>query len=686
MTAVRHLLIIASQCRSMPNLASLDPAAEALRDALCDPALGGCVAGLPDGRSLLVVGGDQTSADIRETIRAAIAHAAARRATLVLGLLGHGFIPGESSTLYLMGPDSQEEVRHSAVNVPELLLEAADGNGIAGLVGIIDTCNAGAGQPNLAELSTGARRGRTSMSVLMASAAGQPARDLRFTRELTALLRSGTFTAGLALFAEEAKAHLDGRLSGQDLATLTYVGERGGREALWLSVNNRFSEEHARRTIGPFGMAELNAALGAVDPLGRTQAGWDDAALRRLRRATVDVLARTGWDPDRTRLLRLIDDLVVALCTTAFLRSWLGQSLSTAELRRAAAALRPGPGGSLLGIPGSAFSREENVVEYLALHFPGPEESCRKWMCRFVVALAQNAGRDLGAPELLAWAERIDALVAFNDAVEHAGRRRSDQRLRLIVSLHASVAGDWPPTLDAWLLDGGELRGHEVFQNRAEPDRLGTEEALGQAVEWAESCAADLDPELRLQRIEVAAPSTLLLHWHPEEATVGPRLGVDYDVMVRWSQRLNPPSGLKWINRHAVKRLEQIGAQSGAAPVDWLARHSTHDIEVLSEHLLSDRYGRAIGLDHLPGQATELLDLLLSFSPIVLWPRTDAGFPTESQDALGKYWHALPVGFMDAYRKSWRDEPAEVVAQLRAIWDDLEWLQFCKSPPRPPLN
>lgn len=690
MTAARHLLVIASQCLSMPHLPGLGSTAEALRDVFCDPELGACAPGLPDGRSLIVLDtgstATHTSADIRESVRTAIGHAAARRATLVLALIGHGFVPGESSILYFMGPDAQEELRDTAVNVPELLLEAADRPGVAGVVGIIDTCHAGGALPDMGELATGARAGRTALAVLMASAAGQEARDLRLSRELATLLRNGTLPAGLEITVETAASAISRRIPGQELVEFTLAGKTGGRKELWLAANRQFTAEHARRIVGPRGTARLDEALRALNPPGVAPDRWDDAALRELRAETADTLAREGWDPDRTRLLRLVDDLLIALCTTAFLRLWLKESLSTGSLRRAAAALRPGPGGSLVRIPAAAFSREENVVEYLALQYPGSHDSCRDWMCRFVVAIAQNAHRDLAAPELRAWVGRIDAEVAFNNAVENAAHRRADQRLRLIVSLHASVAGDWPPTLDAWLLDGGDLRGHEVFPNRAEPDRPGTEEALAAAVEWAEAGADDLDPELRLQRIEVAAPSALLLRWRPEEATIGPRLGVDYDVTVRWSQRLNPPSGLKWINPHAVTRLQRIGAQSATAPVDWLARHTTHDIGVLHEDLLADRYGRAIGLDHLPGQGPELLDLLLSFSPIVLWPRTEAGFPAASQDALDEFWHILPVGFMDAYRKDWRKEPAEVVAQLRAIWDDLEWLQFCKSPRRLPLK
>lgn len=686
MIAPRHLLVIASQCDAMRALAHLPDAARSLHEVLSDPELGACIPGLPDGRALVMPDSSHSGGDIYATVRTAIGHADASRATLVLALLGHGFTPGESSSLYFMGPNSREEVRRSAVNVRELLLEAADCAGVAGVIGIIDTCNAAGALLSPADLTTGVRRGRTSLAVLMASAVHQDAHDLRLSRELAALLRTGTTPAGPLIFAENVDGAVRPRLGGQDLAVYTYFGERGGRDALWLAANRRFVSDHAHGTLGRQGSARLAAALAALDPPAPVPVSgrWDDAALRDLSSA----ITAASWDPARIRLARLLGDLQIALCTTAFLQSWLSQSLTTTMLRAAAASLRPGPGGNLLRIPGSTFGRVQDVVEYLALQYPGSHDGCREWICRFVVALAQRAGRELDAPELIAWARRIDAVMAFNAAVENAARQQADRRLRLIVSLHASVAGDWPPTLDAWLMDGSEAVAHEVFHNRPEPDRAGAEEALAAAVDWAETCAADLDSELRLLRIEVAAPSALLLRWRPEAVTLGRRLGVDYDVIVRWSQRLNPPSGLKWINNHAVKRWERIGPHAATAPVDWLSRHDTHNAERLSEHLLNDRYARAIGLDHVPGGGTqlpgaELLNLLLAFSPVVLWPGAQDGFPPDCQDAFGDYWHTLPTGFIDAYRKAWRDEPTgepvHVVARLRAIWDDLDWLSFCKS-------
>jgi hypothetical protein len=695
MTGTRHLLVVASQCTAMgPPLPNLAAVAGDLHDAFRDVALGGCHPGLPDGRALILLDDpEQTNADVYATVRTAIGHAAAHQATLVLALIGHGFVAGRDPTLYFMAPSSEEEVRDKAVNVNELLVEAADRHGVAGVIGIIDTCNAAAAAVDPAKLTAGIQAGDTALSIVMASAFGQPARDLNLSRELTALVRTGSDTAGAAVFAEDLDAPLRSRIGGQTLAVNSYNGKNGGRDALWLAANPRYTVDHGWDSVTAHSAARLAALIRAVDETEQIPERWDETALRRLKAKLAERAATppAEWDliaeAARIKLTRLADALVVAVRTAAFLRSWLSASLTTARLRTAVARLRPGPGGSLIGIPGSAFARAEHVVEHVALNHPNAQDDCRKWICRFVVALAQDAGRPLTAPELLTWARDIDAVVPFNNAVETAKTEVDDRRLRLIVSLHASPAGDWPPTLDAWLLDGTELIDHGVIRNRAVPDRAGTDEALAKAVDWAEEVAARNARGAQLQRLEIAVPSSLMLEWRPEEGANDRRLGIDYDVVLRWSQRLNPPAGRTWIDRRARTRWKRISSPDTAAPVDWLSRHHILDPKKLHELLRNDHFAQAVGLDHLPGTVpmpgSELLDLLLTFSPVVLWPSVQEGFPSHCQDAFNDYWHTLPTGFTDAYREQWREDrhadPADVVARLRAVWDDLEWLDFCAT-------
>ena len=695
MTGARHLLVVASQCTSMGVLPDLDAVAGELHDVLRDGGLGGCQPGLPSGQALVLLTTEQTDTDVHTVVGEAIEHARACRATLVLALIGHGFIAGDDPTLYFMTPGSEEEVRHTAVNVNELLIEACDRPGVAGVIGIIDTCNAAAATVNLAKVTTGIQGGRTALSLIMASAVGQSARDLKLSRELTALVRAGSEKATPAVFAEDLDTPLRSRLGGQALAVNSYNGRDGGREALWVAANPRYAADQEWSTVSPASTARLAVLIKAVNDGAELPEQWDETALRGLktRMAERGSASPAGWDltaeAPRVQLIQLTDALLVATRTAAFLRSWLSASLTTHRLRSAVAQLRPGPGGSLFGVPGSAFHRVEHVVERIAVNHPHAQGGCRPWICRFVVALAQDAGRSLDAPELLGWAQSIDAVVQFNNAVEKARDDVLERRLRLIVSLHASPAGDWPPTLDAWLLDGTELIGHAVFRNRAVPDRAGTDEALAEAVDWAEEVAADQARGAQLQRLEIAAPTSLLLQWRPEEGVNDRRLGSDYDVVLRWSKRLNPPADRSWqrVERRARICWKRISAPEATAPVDWLSRREINDADELYDQLRNDRYSQAVGLDHPPGPgpmpAADLLDLFLTFSPVVLWPNAQDGFPSHCQDAFNDFWHTLPTGFTDAYRKQWRKDPdagpAEIVARLRAVWDDVEWLDFCAT-------
>jgi hypothetical protein len=191
MMSRRHLLVVASQCRNMRRLQRLDEAAHSLVDAFLDATGGACDAALPDGRSLL--SGELTSREITEAVETAIRHASRREATLVLALLGHGFVAGGSTRLYFMGYDSQDQVRLDAVDVQSLLLSAVDHVGINGVIGVIDTCMAAGAVPPMGDVLAGSRGGRTRLALLLA--AGVDQRGLRSpcgarTRRCVALRRA----------------------------------------------------------------------------------------------------------------------------------------------------------------------------------------------------------------------------------------------------------------------------------------------------------------------------------------------------------------------------------------------------------------------------------------------------------------------------------------------------------------
>ncbi|NUR62801.1 MAG: hypothetical protein HOV87_29720, partial [Catenulispora sp.] len=287
MTGPRHLMVIASQCSTMGEpLAELEPAAHALHTVLSDPELGGCAPGLPDGRSLAVLAAGQDNGWVYATVRRAIDHAAACRATLVLALLGHGFIAGDDPTLYFMTPDSAEDVRDSAVNVGELLVEACDRQGVAGVVAVVDTCNAAGAAIGLDRLAVGVRRGRSSLALLMASAVGQPSRRLRLSRELAAALNTGSPDAAAELFVADVAGPI--RASGQTVVLRTQAGEPDGEARLWLAANRMRAADRYQDpgwepgVVGRDGAARLAALLREVDPAAELPSRWDDEALRAV--------------------------------------------------------------------------------------------------------------------------------------------------------------------------------------------------------------------------------------------------------------------------------------------------------------------------------------------------------------------------------------------------------------------
>src|SRR5262245_37499224 len=128
----RHLLVVASQCRAMPALTALEAAARDLHAVLRDETIGACTAALPDEVSMLQ--GELSRDEIDASIRAAVQRAAEAGATLVLALLGHGFTPGNASSVYFMAGDSREDDILSAVDIEHLLTAAADTIGVQGVI------------------------------------------------------------------------------------------------------------------------------------------------------------------------------------------------------------------------------------------------------------------------------------------------------------------------------------------------------------------------------------------------------------------------------------------------------------------------------------------------------------------------------------------------------------------------
>jgi len=617
----------------------------------------------------MLTGKSLTADDIRIGIRAAIDHANQQNAMLVLALLGHGFVPGQDPTLYLMASQSQAGIRHSAVNVRDLLVEAADAPGGNGVIAIVDTCTAAAGAPEVAQLAAGIRAGKTRCSLLMASALHQKAFDLRLSRQVASLLRTGITGAGPTLTTAAILDRVREDLVGQDTVSINYDGDPLAEENLWLARNRRHGVARPVSATDPAvdQLSELLGDLALPMELARVQSA---AGLDELRRQ----LEGQEWSVEREVALKTVDNLQVAVRTTTFLRGNLAHTLGLSTLRRAAHIARiPALPTDLVG--------DAAVLNHLAMSHPMTEPDCRLQLARFVTALVVESGGKLDDDLLQAWAASVDALAELNTAVEAMRGRQAAQRLRLIVSLHASVAGDWPETVTTWLLRDGERYQQDEFP--CAPDREGVETALVDAMDWAIDHAEDLGLELR--HVDVAVPTGLMMRWHPEEVRYHQKLGLDYLVSIRWSNRLKPNREMVRAINHASRRLATLATDSPAAPVDWLDEPVMSDLLQLRDPPTNGRYGRALGLAPRPRDPKDLLELLLMHSPILLWPQTVEEFPPDRRDCVAKCWHLLPDELLNSYRLRWSGHDAGDIADLRAVWEDAEWLAFCRRiQPRSP--
>lgn len=234
----------------------------------------------------------------------------------------------------------------------------------------------------------------------------------------------------------------------------------------------------------------------------------------------------------------------------------------------------------------------------------------------------------------------------------------------------------WPEEVDAWLVGTGErLPVHQRFRCGS-ADRLGTGRAIGAVLAWARDRLPS--PE-QLVNVDVAAPAHLLARWQPEEAKVGHRLlGVNHDVVVRWSGRMDPAEENAEMNDAARKTLRGMTA---AVAVEWIGVSVLDDRQGLERGLMTGRYDTVVGLDHHPDSLQDTLEQLLPYAPIILWPRSDTRATDALRALVQQSWHSLPDGLAAAYRQRWSAEHKDCgtcLGDVRAVWHDEAWLEFCR--------
>ncbi|GAA2931271.1 MULTISPECIES: vWA-MoxR associated conflict system protein [Streptomyces] len=675
MTASRMLLIVAPQNAAKGSLDALEDAARALGEVLQHDELGHCAPALAD-RGVLLYGTDITQVRIEAAVRAATRRAGEVGATLVLAFLGHGMAPPGRPELYLMGSDAQPEMMSTAVNVGQLIVQAAEHPGVNGVIGLVDTCHAAGAVPDVKALVAGVRGGRTRVSLLMASGAEQEAFDLTFSRQLAELLRRGIPDAGRQASVSALREKLRHMITGQDVVSTEHDGDHLAVQGLWLAHNACYAGSD-RPGPGALGAEDLKAALETVGPSVAWPEPWSLTELDRLRH-DIQTIKETGTGIGPMALLHravhVVDGLRICLATQSFLTSWAGRQLTTQRLRRALPALAADVYALVPGTTGTALLTD--LLELLVLRAPRLGDSRTALLTKFVAALGADAGLDLSASEVTAWADACGARIELNDAQEDLARGMAAQRLRLVVSLHATVADDWPESLSLWLLDGGTVC--ERAEVACVPTQAAIEAKLGEAMRWARRHARLRQAPLK--HVDVAVPTALILRWKPEETDFGVRLGVNHDVVVRWSMRLNPPAHLWWINDHARAGLEKMSDCAAGAPVDWLAEHDASQPQDLAERLRAGRYTRAVAFAQRPAHLRQVMELLLAYVPVVLWPDSNHRLSLNEQSLLDLFWDHLPTQLAEAYRQRWQGgcaAPSDRLADLRSVWHDLEWLDFC---------
>ncbi|MFI1486143.1 hypothetical protein [Streptomyces sp. NPDC020747] len=690
-TTVRHALVVATQCpAAKQHLSTLVTMAEELHGLLTDPEIGACVPSDPDGGPALR-SGKVTARQVEDAVRAAARRANEARAELVLAFLGHGQTPMGNATLYYMADDTLAGDAGSSVEVGKLIADAGDLPGVKGVITLIDTCHAGAGVPDTRALAGGFALGNNRHSLLMAAAAHQNAYDLDFSRELALLLRHGVLGRGEFLRAATLKLELTkpSRIVKQNCENLDRDGDPDAVEELWVALNVRRPTWTPGRHIGDFGSEDLREALAAWPGHPALAGGWNPQALRALREQ-----AEASESPGALRVRQVADGLLQAGTTVDMVHAWAGRALTTPALRSVAADLNAAyeaadPSFDPLRPPKRTEGTDllRYILEHAALRVFATANPVGR-LARAVAAIADRCRLDPDDERVDAWAGSVDGVVELSDAVARQAALRQDGTWRLVISLHTARI-DWPESLSVWLRDGERGEHHEEFP--CEPTRAGVERLFPEIIAWAWK---KVPGGARLRNIDVVVPAPLMLTWEPEKASDGQyALGAGHTVVLRWAGRLAVPGYLAGMNERGRDRLKELDERPGddRAPVDWLADGDTRDTGALTDSLRWGAYDRAIGLDHRPPHLTELVEMLLTYTPILLWPRTDADVDGRGRECLDAYWERLPDQFIEAYRRRWRAEvggparparPADEhlvgLAGIRAAWHDLEWLDFCR--------
>jgi flagellar biosynthesis regulator FlbT len=219
----RNLLVIGSQCESLPRLSFLPDIATELYEALTDRDRGACQPALdPSG---LVI--DPTVAEAKKAIRTAFERAARDEATLLLAVIGHGEQVTGDGDFYLLPTDAEvPPADDTALNLVSHVKGLRRQYETDGLVVLVDTCYSGTG-------AVAAGQAWPSMSLgefrfeFLAATADRPAFDGCFSKSLTQWVRRGMNGAPGDLRCETVRVALAGRCQNQVAQHVSYQSDPG---------------------------------------------------------------------------------------------------------------------------------------------------------------------------------------------------------------------------------------------------------------------------------------------------------------------------------------------------------------------------------------------------------------------------------------------------------------------------
>ncbi|GLW91330.1 hypothetical protein [Actinokineospora globicatena] len=446
-----------------------------------------------------------------------------------------------------------------------------------------------------------------------------------------------------------------------DTALAATIGATVTGESIALVPNRVWAPQVVGDVVGPLGRATLDRLLeawgGFPVPPTWTRARFDE--LRAVVESAPDTLTTR-------RLLHTHSALFYAVHAAECVREHhLGKRLSTEAIRAAATSV---------GLVGDATGTDllVRVLEDAALNGSARGKP-KAAVARLLVALARAVGADGEHPAVRAWAAEVDAEPEVRDAsAEVLDRPSGRKELRLVVSL-AADAPWWPDVVEAYLVRPGQSPTPQtVFDS--DRTQVGAEAAIGEAVEWATDRLA---PGERLRYLDLAAPAHLLATWYPERGKPGRFfLGARHQVLTQWTGWLDPATYSADLHANAAEVVRRVGVAAGV-PLDPLDAHALGDLAVLDERLANGEFVQAIALDHRPADLTAVLELLLPYCPILLWPREESdGWLA----ALRERWGSLPEGLASAYREG---SPLQC---LRSVWHDEDWLVFGRRLARREMN